>query len=232
MPEYPPIWEIAPQIAQYLQGQRGIELGDKIGEGGTADVAEGVLLNVKRAVKICREQVKDGSAVDDERRRLEAYISYGVDHPAIVRLNGYECASIGDGSYESKYLYTVWELGTKGLDSLACNISRQQLLAYLKDVAGALDYLHARGFVHRDVKPQNIFLFDEPPKARLGDLGFVKLVGLSSAGTRIYSLGFAAPEMLLDAEAYPATDLYSLAASYVWMRAGKNATGNWPLASR
>jgi hypothetical protein len=96
-------------------------------------------------------------------------------------------------------------------------IPPQELLGYLGEAAEALDYLHASGVLHRDIKPDNILLFQG--HARLADFGLARMLEATTlqhatlAGTPAYM----APEVwrgLVNEH----SDQYSLAASYVELR--------------
>ena len=81
-------------------------------------------------------------------------------------------------------------------------------------VAAGLADLHARGFVHRDVKPHNI-LFDHE-RARLADFGLARseeaseLTSLTASGATVGTLAYIAPELLRGDPATPASDVYAL----------------------
>lgn len=79
-------------------------------------------------------------------------------------------------------------------------------------VAEALAHLHGHGILHRDVKPQNIFL-DGSGRAILGDLGLGRVEGgtrLTATGSFVGTPGFIAPEVTIGAPAQAASDLYAL----------------------
>jgi serine/threonine protein kinase len=89
----------------------------------------------------------------------------------------------------------------------------QQALEILRQVASALGYAHQQGFVHRDVKPENI-LFRADGAAVLTDFGIAKAVG---AGTRMTATGmtigtshYMSPEQARGQEVDGRSDLYSL----------------------
>ena len=101
-------------------------------------------------------------------------------------------------------------------------MSALQTLEYLKQIASALGYAHARGFVHRDVKPANI-LFRADGTLLLSDFGIAKAVG---SGTQLTQFGltlgtpyYMSPEQL-SGEPVLASDLYSLGIMFYEMLMG------------
>lgn len=95
----------------------------------------------------------------------------------------------------------------------------RQLATWLSDIANSLDFVHERGYVHRDVKPANI-LFDEHGHAYLSDFGIAKVVlaatkedeALSRTGTGLV-LGtphYMAPELIMGEKCDGRVDQYAL----------------------
>jgi predicted Zn finger-like uncharacterized protein len=104
------------------------------------------------------------------------------------------------------------------------------LADWLEPVAEALDYIHAQGYVHRDVKPANI-LFDAQGNAYVGDFGVAKAVAagaterhsapLTETGMVLGTRPYMAPEMLLG-EAYDGRiDQYALAVTVFEVLSGR-----------
>ena len=105
-------------------------------------------------------------------------------------------------------------------DSLAERIARggplpaTQAIAMLTDIGAALDFAHARGTIHRDVKPANILL-DPDGTSYLGDFGLVRMddmPGLTRRGDWLGTAEYVSPEQVEGEQATAASDLYGLAA--------------------
>jgi hypothetical protein len=162
------------------------------------------------------------SVEDHERATREAQASARLSHPAIVAL--YEADSDEDA------FYLISEL-VEG-DTLAELIAAEDLcdedIAEIGSVlVEALEHAHARGVIHRDVKPQNVLVPSEEtpgdtpsrggasaPAAKLADFGGARLAGddaLTRTGDVLGTLAYMAPEQSEGHEAGPPADLYSLA---------------------
>jgi len=139
-----------------------------------------------------------------ERFRGEAAAGRRLGHPALVEL-----LDVGPD-------YLVQEL-VEG-ESLATRLRRrgpicpEAALPILAAVAEALDYVHARAVVHRDVKPSNVLLV-RGGAAKLADFGIARLgwAPITRTGEVIGTPAYMAPEQLSHGVAHAPSDLYSLA---------------------
>jgi tRNA A-37 threonylcarbamoyl transferase component Bud32 len=112
--------------------------------------------------------------------------------------------------------YIVMELASGGTvaERLADGAhDTAESLRWLEQSAAALDAAHARGVVHRDVKPANLLLTREGD-VRVADFGIASAAGLTSVtqtGTVLGTLGYLAPEQAMGRSVGPEADRYALA---------------------
>lgn len=188
------------------------EIDGVIGRGGTAVVylARERALDRKVAVKIVRGRYVD----DDEltaRLEREARLVARLAHPNVVTLYGVRRLAQGSLALVMQYVDGVtlrqW-LHEHGRLPIA---EARRILVH---VARALAAAHAHGVVHRDVKPENIHLTGDPPRALLGDFGSAAPLDgdsqLTMTGMTIGTPGYMAPELIDGAPATPAADVYAL----------------------
>ncbi len=159
----------------------------RLGQGGFGDVwrAMDTVEGIPVALKILHRMTTDKQLLYEFRH--EARILSQLDHPNILRLKN---ADFIDG-----LLVLAYEVGT---ESLAQRIKRRYqtdwALDLMRQVIEGLSAAHAKKIIHRDVKPENIFLFSSD-SIRIGDFGIACLADEhlnqeTSSGT----LGFMAPE--------------------------------------
>lgn len=202
---------------------------EELGAGGIAVVyrAEDVELSRAVAVKILQE-AGHGHAELRARFEREAKVLAALSHPNIVSLVDY---GVEDGR-----AYLVMELlrgRTLGelLDE-ADVLDSERALSIVQQVLRALDYAHGEGLLHRDLKPDNVFLQelpDTPDHVRLLDFGFAKFVtrerddgpALTQAGRVFGTPRYMAPEQLTGSPVDARADLYSVAVILYEMLSGR-----------
>jgi hypothetical protein len=155
--------------------------------------------------------LKDWNGASRDAFIAEALLLSELEHPGIVRYIAH-----GDLSDGGAYIITEWLPGT-GLDGLLHQgpLTVAQSVTLLVRTASILAAAHARGIVHLDLKPPNLFLLDgDPAQVRLLDFGLARLTRSVSfeieeaavAGTP----GYMAPEQILGDPFSPATDVFAL----------------------
>jgi eukaryotic-like serine/threonine-protein kinase len=159
-----------------------------------------------------------------ERVEREALASARLNHPAIVGI--YELAS------DEHDVYLVSELvrGRTLAELLRAGaISDRDVSRIGADLCDALAHAHARGVIHRDLKPQNIMVVAEPAAgvgfAKLTDFGVAHVVSgdvLTRTGDVVGTLAYMAPEQAEGARVTPACDVYSLALTLYEAWTGRN----------
>jgi tRNA A-37 threonylcarbamoyl transferase component Bud32 len=196
-----------------LIGGGRYRLGEVIGSGGMATVHRGhdLLLDRDVAVKVFREDIAEAS--DSRRVEGEMKLLGSINHPGLVTLH--DAALSDDGSTA----YLVMEL-VEG-EHLAALLSRGELspgdtTAVVAQVAGALAHIHAKGIVHRDVKPANILVRRDDEgavHAKLADLGIARMADsthLTNAGSILGTVAYLSPEQVTGGAIGPAVDVYAL----------------------
>ncbi|MEM9113287.1 MAG: serine/threonine-protein kinase [Myxococcota bacterium] len=186
------------------------EITGLIGTGGTGRVYRGrhAILGRECAVKVLYgEYASEPKFV--ERFRREAKAVCEIRHPNIVGVEDF-------GRTPEGLLFLVMEfVPGETLEALLDrqgHLSPEWAATILRDVLKGLEAAHDRGFVHRDVKPQNI-LIREDGLAKLLDFGTVSIPTnhrLTSIGHIVGTPAYMAPEQTGDDPITPQADLYSL----------------------
>ncbi|MDQ3871744.1 MAG: serine/threonine protein kinase, partial [Chloroflexota bacterium] len=196
-------------IGQELAGRYRLEA--LLGAGGMATVYRARDLRLERPVAV--KVLSPNLAADEtlvRRFEREARFLAAVNHPSIVKVY-----DVGETEGEAFFVMELVE-GETLADRIRRGgaLSPDEAVPILAAVAEGLAILHRGGFVHRDVKPQNILLSRDAP-AKLADFGLVRGAepsDLTAPGTTVGTLGYLAPELLRGDPATPSTDVYALAA--------------------
>ncbi|MDJ0712949.1 MAG: bifunctional serine/threonine-protein kinase/formylglycine-generating enzyme family protein [Prochloraceae cyanobacterium] len=129
---------------------------------------------------------------------------------------------------EDNYLYLVQEFieGQNLLKKLKTQgvFTENQIKELLLDILPVLQFVHDRGVIHRDLKPGNIMYRVDDAKYVLIDFGICKVTPsiVGHTGTSLGSLGYAAPEQILDGQATPSSDLFGLGVCCFHLMAGEH----------
>jgi DNA-binding NtrC family response regulator len=221
----------------------GLPLGhyrlmEKLGEGGMGEVwrARHQLLARPCAIKLIKSDLLgENREAATERFRLEARTIASLSSPNTVRLYDF-------GVSETGSFYFVMELLT-GMDlwSLVQRfgpLPPERVVAVLRQACRSLGEAHAAGLLHRDIKPQNLFLCRlglDVDILKLLDFGLVKSLNedgtqLTAAGTLTGTPAYMPPERVLGVTADERSDIYSLGCVAYWMLTGKAVFTGEPMA--
>lgn len=184
------------------------ELGERIGEGGMGVVykARYVVNDRQVAVKMLPDDVQDPVLLARFEQELE--ILKDLKHPNIVRCFG--------GVSENDHRFYAMELVEGGC--LEDDLKRrgklpwEQVVAYAEQMSAALQASHAKGVIHRDVKPGN-FLKTASGQLKLSDFGLARIEAgrrITRAGKTAGTVLYMAPEQIRGLDVTPVTDLYAL----------------------
>ena len=201
---------IAPDIGAVIGGLR---IDAVAGRGGMGVVYRAHQLALDRtvAMKIVNRELA-GDPEFRERFRREARIAASLDHPHVVPVYH---AGEDDGNV---YLTMRFVEGTDLASMIAGRgrVEPRDAVEVVAQIADALDAAHARGLVHRDVKPANILVTRPGGRwhAYLTDFGISKDLrdaGITGSGLVVGSLSYISPEQLQGAHVDGRADQYSLA---------------------
>jgi len=178
------------------------------------------------ALKVLRQDL--AAVVGPERFLREIRITAGLNHPHILPL-------LDSGDSGGLLFYVMPYVAGGSLRRLLLSpapIPLEATLKIVREVASGLDYAHARGVVHRDVKPENI-LFNEG-LAVVADFGIARAVsdaqreGVTRTGLAVGTPGYMSPEQALGmGEVDARTDVYALGSvTYELLVGGTPAS--WP----
>ena len=197
------------------------ELEKQVGRGGMSTVyrAYDHVLDRRVAVKVLHER---HAQEDDylERFRREARAAAQLSHPNIV--------TVIDRGEQDGRPYIVFEyvdgLTLKRLVEDEGPLPVREAVAITLEVARALAFAHARGVVHRDVKPQNVLL-DGDGRPKVTDFGIAREidldVGVTQTGTVLGTSDYMAPEQARGERPSASTDVYALGAVLYELLAGE-----------
>jgi len=198
----------------------GYTLISELGKGGMATVYLAVQQNFGRKVALkIMSPALNADPTFSERFLREARIVAGLSHPNIVQV--YDV-----GEFDN-YHYIAMEYHPGGdlQERIAKGLSVEDSVRIIEQIALALDYAHSKGYIHRDVKPDNV-LFREDGSAVLTDFGIAKPTSkntrqMTQVGKVIGTPKYMSPEQARGQELDARSDLYALGVMFYEMLVGE-----------
>ena len=215
----------------YLRDRVTVAVGSQylieseIGRGGMAVVYRATDLRLHRTVAI-KVLPPDVAFNADVRARFlrEAQTAAQLNHPNIVQIYSVDEADGGSLVYFVMAFVDGESLGVRLTREGAWPIDRT--VRVLRDVADALAYAHARGVVHRDIKPDNILIDRASGRPMVTDFGIARAAAgetrLTVTGVAVGTPAYMSPEQAMgEREIDGRSDLYSLAVVGYHMLSGE-----------
>lgn len=204
-------------------------LEDSIGRGGMAEVYKARHMTLSRPVAI-KLLPADRAEEGNFRKRFEheARTAAALHHPNIVQVFDF-------GETQGTYYMVMEYIAGQDLSAYLAQhkkLTFEEAIPIMRDVAAALDFAHAQGVIHRDVKPSNVMLrpitgmtlHDAAYRAVLMDFGIARIItgttGATQTGT-IGTLDYMSPEQITASmNIDPRADVYSFAVMLYEMLTG------------
>jgi serine/threonine-protein kinase len=183
-----------------------------LGRGGMAEVLHCKDLQTEQRVAL-KVLALNYRASEDHRLRLrrEAEIAAAVAHPNVVQI-----LRIGQGPMGDPYLVMELLIGETLRDFIDREgaMKAERALPFIREAAAGLATMHAKGIIHRDVKPNNLFLcgpMGQPTTLKVFDFGFARVQSRKrSQGQVLGTLEYMAPEQVVSDPTDARADIYSL----------------------
>ena len=201
-----------PRIGDEFAGYRLVSL---LGHGGMSIVyrAEHIALERTVALKLLSPRLSDDEDFR-ERFQRESKVAASLEHPNIIPI--YEAGGENGVFYIAMRYVDGADLKTRLKES--GRLEAQQVVSFVAQVAAALEAAHARGLIHRDVKPANILIapgagLEGSDHVYLSDFGVAKntgAAGLTKTGLFVGTAEYASPEQIEGKELDGRADIYSL----------------------
>lgn len=215
--------EAIQQIGKY-------KLQHVLGRGATAEVWKAFDQTLQREVAIkflLPSQTHNVEFAERFQREIKAIVS--LEHPNIVQIYDISANSPDKETTQERYdtyivmQYIAGPTLAKYIAQTSQNgkfPSKAEILRLFTALGSAIDYAHQRGMIHRDIKPMNILLDQQPGNRLPGnsiltDFGLVKFLDFAAAHwqsttTVLGTPHYIAPEQALGLEVTPRSDLYAL----------------------
>jgi serine/threonine-protein kinase len=207
--------ETKPTLGRY-------EVIKELGRGamGTVYLGKDPKINREVAIKTLRYDEIDEEQVGEVKKRFfrEAEAAGKLTHPNIVTI--YDVGEDYDLSYMAMELLDGTDLtGYCQKDNL---LPVREVLRIISSVAGALDYAHLNGIVHRDIKPNNIMLLKNKD-VKVTDFGIARVMASSKTQTGVIlgTPNYMSPEQIAGQKVDGRSDLFSLGVVFYELLTGE-----------
>jgi len=196
-----------PALGDVLAGR--FRLDARVAAGGMATIyrARDVVLDRDVAVKALHPHLAEDATLI-ERFRTEARSAAALVHPHVVNVFDQGVAGVP---------YIVMEYvdgpSLRHVLNRRGRLTPGEALAVLQPVCAALTLAHRAGTVHRDVKPENVLVASEDGTVKVTDFGIARILSatpITESGVVLGSVHYLAPEVVLGADATPASDQYAV----------------------
>lgn len=214
-PDDPAIRAEAQELINTVLGER-YRIDEMIGVGGMGIVyrATHVAIGKPMAIKVLRKRHAQKESVA-KRFAQEAQLSSKIKHPNVVDIVDYGETPQGCPYYVMEFMdghSLAWEVDNRG------RINPDRAIDIALQITAGLAEAHKHGVIHRDLKPDNIFLCKSTEEGRdlvkLLDFGIARLEGrktrLTAAGAVVGTPEYMSPEQAQGKDVDPRADLYSL----------------------
>ncbi|WP_067144346.1 serine/threonine-protein kinase [Microtetraspora malaysiensis] len=200
-------------------------IGAELGRGGMGVVHAATRLDsgTTAVIKLMRPELAEAQPTAAALFRREMAASVALRHPQIVRT-----LAVGDSASTQFIAMELCERGS--LAEVLSNdgpLSADQAVPMFLALLDGLEYAHDMGFVHRDIKPQNILLTADGT-AKIADFGLAKAFevagwsGLTRTGTTMGTPAFMPREQVLNYKyAKPGVDVWAMAATLYYALTGR-----------
>ena len=191
---------------------------------GDVEKAALKVLSIPQSSGDIDEMYNDG--YDDEsitstfQRHLKSIVAeYSLMRKMSGSANIVNCDDVRYVQHEDGFGWDIFikmELLTPLAKALPADIPEETVIKVAKDLCAALELCKQHDIVHRDIKPQNIFLSPNGDY-KLGDFGIAKTVEKTMGGTKTGTYKYMAPEVYNNQPYGAAADIYSLGLVLYWM---------------
>ena len=189
-----------------------------------ADRAALKVISLPQSSSEINELYNDGYDAKSISERFQSYLEEIIrEYKLMSELKGNPNIVYSDDVYYVQHgdgigwdIYIKMELLTPLFSVLKIPADEQQVIHLATDMCNALAACRKKNIVHRDIKPQNIFV-SQRGDFKLGDFGIAKTAERTTSGTKTGTYRYMAPEVYNNQPYGPAVDIYSLGMVLYWM---------------